>query len=232
MEEKELIKQLKTLKAIKPAPDWVALTKKGLLVEEEKTRVEGFFPNVFALFGSHALVFSAVALVGLVVLGGLFYSFVGDYKDLEGLLARVISQNSSSEQMLVSLGELQGKLEGVKMAMDNLKNAKDQNQALAMTEIVKATAKQGKEVAEKIKNTEGDLSKQVLASLVAVEGLSEELGQKSATLQKEIFEKYLQDLKQRSLGPEDRERLKKAEELWSQGKEGEAMILLSRIGSK
>lgn len=239
MDEKDLIKQLKLLKSIKPHKEWVVSTKKGLFVNEPSGRAlktPGFITNVFSLFEQHAVSFSIVAFVALVVVGGLFYFTTQEadvaYKTLEGLLAKVASQSQSSEAMLTSLSELQEKLADVTMAVDKLKNAKDQGQALVMTEVVKTTAKEGTEVMKQLKKADGGLSKQALASLVEVEELSEELGEKSNNLQKEIFQNYLTDLKQRSLSPEDQERLEKAEELYSQGKEGEAMILLSRIGQK
>lgn len=236
MEEKDLIKQLKTLKSIKPNKDWACSIKQGIFADTPAEKTSGIIGNVFARFERHAVIFSMVAFVGLILVGGLFYFTTQKtgtaYKALEGLLARVVSESNESQEMLVSLGELQGKLEGINMAIDNLKNAKDPNQALAMTEIVKVTAKEGKAVVKRIKSSNGNLSRQVLASLVAVEELSEELGQKSSTIQQELFENYLNDLRQRSLSQEDQELLEKAEEFYKEGRAGEAMILIARIGNR
>lgn len=235
MEEKDLIKQLKTLKSIKSNKDWASSVKQDIFINRPAEKTAGFFSNVFSVLEGHAIGFSVAAFIGLVVVGGLFYvnsQKTGTaYERLEGLLAKVVSENNDSQEMLVSLGELQGKLEGINMAIDNLKNAKDPNQALAMTEIVKITAQEGKDIVDKIKSSNGSLSKQVLASLVAVEELSEELGEKSNTIQQKLFEDYLDDLRQRSLSQEDQELLERAEELlYVAGKEGEAMILIARIG--
>lgn len=236
MEEKDLIKQLKTLKSIKPNQDWAGAVKQDIFANDPVEKTPGFFANVFSALEGHAVSLSIIAFIGLVAIGGLLY-FTSHkdgvaYETLEGLLAKVVSESNESQDMLVSLSELQGKLEGINMAMDNLKNAKDPNQALAMTEIVRVTAQEGKDVVERIKGSNGSLSKQVLASLVEVEELSEELGQKSHTIQQELFEDYLNNLKQRSLSQEDQELLEKAEELYSQNREGEAMILITRIGAR
>lgn len=234
MDEKQLIKQFKTLKSIKPNKQWASLCKEQVFTDEPAQSPQGIISNVFAVFERHAVVFSMAGFVGLVLIGGLFYfnsqKANSEYERLEGLLADVASQSENSQGMLVSLGELQGKLEGVKMAMDNLKNAKDPNQALAMTEIVRTTANEGRDVVKRIKKSNGDLSEQVLASLVQVEVLSDELDFKGSTMQKEIFENYIEDLKQRSLSAEDKELLEKAEGLYGKGKEAEAMLLITRIG--
>jgi len=234
MEEKQLIKQFKTLKSIKPGKQWADATKQGILASETAERPHGIFGNVLFMFEKHAVVFSIAGFLGVIVIGSLFYfnsqktNFA--YEQMEGLLAKVASQNESSQEMLVSLGELQGKLEGINIVMDNLKNPKDPNQALAMTEVVRVTANEGKEVVKRIKKSNRDLSEQVLASLVEVETLSNELGDKSYTIQKEIFDNYILDLKQRSLSTEDTEMLEKAEKLYKEGKEAEAMLLITRIG--
>lgn len=236
MEEKDLIKQLKTLKSIKPNQDWARSVKQGIFANEPVEKTPGFFANVFSVLEGHAVAFSIAAFIGLIAIGGLFY-FTSQkdgaaYEKLEGLLAKVVSESNESQEMLVSLGELQGKLAGINMAIDNLKNAKDPNQALAMTEIVKVTAEEGKAVVKRIKGSNGTLSELVLASLVEVEELSEELEQKSYTIQQELFENYLNDLKQRSLSQDDQELLEKAEKLYREGREGEAMILITRIGAR
>lgn len=235
MEEKQLIKQFKILRSIKPSKQWAEATKQGIFANETSEASHGIMGNVFSLFERHAVVFSILGFLGVVIIGGLFYfnsqkvNFA--YEQMEGLLAKVVSQNEASQEMLVSLGELQGKLEGINIVMDNLKNAKDPNQALVMTEVVRATANEGKEVVERIKRSNGSLSEQVLASLVEVETLSSELGDRSYTIQKEIFDSYILDLKGRSLRAQDADMLEKAEKLYNEGKEAEAMLLITRIGS-
>lgn len=236
MEEKDLIKQLKTLKSIKPNKDWAGSVKQSIFANEPAEKTHGFFTNVFSVLEGHAVSLSIVAFIGLVAVGGLFYVTSQKdgvaYETLEGLLAKVVSESNDNQEMLVSLGELQGKLEGINMAMDNLKSAKDPNQALAMTEIMKVTAQEGKDIVERIKSSNGSLSRQVLASLVEVDELSERNLQKSSTIQNELFENYLNDLKQRSLSQEDQELLEKAEKLYQEGRAGEAMILIARIGAR
>ena len=109
-----------------------------------------------------------------------------------------------------------------------LKKAKNQGQALVMTEVVKGTAVRGRESVEKMKDQSP--SKKVLASLGDVENTFRELGEVSYSIQKEMIEAALQDLGNRVLSEEDQTRLEKAKEYFKEGKESEAIILIGKIG--
>src|SRR3989338_2660285 len=67
MTEKDLIKQLKQLKEIKPSKDWALLTKRQILPREESVRHSVF--NTFAVFQGK-LAFAPVISVFIVI--GLF----------------------------------------------------------------------------------------------------------------------------------------------------------------
>lgn len=240
MDEKQIIKQLKGLRKIRPNKDWVVFTKGRILEEgsgESAEKAPRFvIPGFLRPVGRPAFAFVTLAVLAVVLVGGLFYfnsqKTAVVYQNLEGMLAKLVSQDENSKQALASLEDLQTKLEDIKLALDNLKNAKDQSQALAMTEVVKATAKRSSEMANTLKASDGAVSRQLRASLGEIEKVSGELEEKSANLQKEIFEAYLQDLQTRTLSQEDQVRLQKAEEYYNEGKESEAMILLMRIGNK
>jgi len=130
-----------------------------------------------------------------------------------------------------SLGEIRESLEQITLGLNNLKKAKDPNQALVMTEIVKATAKEGERVINQIKSSGETLSSETLATLNdSLDGFGE-IFERAGGVGKEILELYLDDLKQRSLGEEDELHLQKAIEYYNEGKYTEAMILIQRIGN-
>lgn len=231
MDEKQIIKQLKILRTIKPNKKWASLAKEEILEKETQSVSQWAFIPV----GRPALVLAAVVLVAVVVAGGGFYlqgyrTPVVVYKNVEGLVAKIASQSQSNKQVVASLTELEDKLESISLSLEGLKNMKNPGQALAVAEIVKSTVKNGEETINRIKLQNGSLSKQVLASLDEVEDRSKELTERSQVVQKEIFESYLQGLKQRSLSEADRERLQRVEEYYKEGKTEEAMVLIMRIG--
>ncbi len=69
MTEKDLIKQLKGLKEIKPRNEWVLLTKRQILSEESGVSVRHSMSNIFAVF-QWKLAFAPVVSVFIVI--GLF----------------------------------------------------------------------------------------------------------------------------------------------------------------
>ena len=234
MDEKQLAKQLKTLKAIKPNKDWANLTRTRILGKAKVQHGVSSWSHI--TIGRPAWVLASLIIVGAGLVGSLLYmnnqqAPIVVFDSIHELVSKITTQGKNNEQVVSSLGEMQMKLEGIRASLNNLKNAKDQNEALVMTEVVRATAERGEAIVNNIKNGNGSLSKQVLASLVSVEELSKELKEESHILQKELFEEYLHDLKQRSLSERDAERLEKAEAYYQEGQEAEAMILISKIGN-
>lgn len=234
MDERQLVKQLKTLKAIKPNKDWANFTRTRILGKAKPSH--GFSSWSHITVGKPAWVLASLIIVGVGLIGSMLY-FNGQqapvvvFDSIHELVSKITTQGQNNEQVVASLGEMQLKLEGIKASLNDLRNAKDQNQALVMAEVVRATAERGEAIVNNIKNGNGNLSKQVLASLVSVEEISKELKEESHILQKELFEEYLQDLKQRSLSERDMERLEKAEKYYQGGQEAEAMILISKINN-
>jgi len=224
MDEKQLIRQLKMFSQIKPDRNWELSVKERLLsqdwgAEAEKPAV--WLTSVGSFFSARAnnLAVGFAVFIGVVLISGsLYFDWFGFF------------QNPQSQQTVLSLKEMQDKLEFVSDSLNNLKNLENKNQALAMAEVVKSTIKENQKVVQKLQVSQVGLSRKALASLGQLEKQSGEVADKTTQVQKEIFEQCFSDLKQRSLNAVDQERLKQAEESYSQGNVAEAMALLQQIG--
>ncbi len=229
MEDKQLIKKLKDLNSIKPNKHWVALTKNAMFQGEKEST-----SWLFISMGKPALALSTLALISIVVAGSLLYitpqySPVAVYDNFNALVSKFVEQNESNEEAIASLEEIQLKLKEISASLENIKNIKDPGQALTMTGVVKGTAQRGSEAVERIKDANGTLSRQVLASLGEVEEISKDLEQKTSDLQIEMFESYLDTLKQEELTEKNREYLEKAIAYYNEEKISEAMIFVLKI---
>lgn len=223
MEEYQVINKIKKLQQIKPRKNWVVFSENEILGPELKEKTPLF--SWFILpFRKPVLVFSSILLIA-IALTGVFL-----YLNSQTPSPILVSEEQNETEILSSLEGLGKNLKEIKLSLDNLKNVKDQNQALVMTAIVKATAKEGVRMVNDIKDSQRSLSKEVLASLGEVEGLSGELTEASNDLQKEIFEDYLEFLKQRTLSDEDQVRLQKVEQYYNEGREADAFLLITLIG--
>jgi len=165
------------------------------------------------------MAFASLAVLGAVVIGVSFYF------DWFGLF-----QNQQSKTMVAALQTMEGQLQTVNQSLDGLKTTAKVNQALSMTEVIKSTIKNNQQVAKKLQASPMVLSRSVLAGLSDVNKASNEVMTKTDQVQKEILEKCLADLKQRSLSAADQERLSQAEKFYNQGNVSEAILLLQQIG--
>lgn len=228
MEERQLIKKIKELRQIKPNKDWVLFTKKEIFEKEKETQVLSW---LFTPIQRPALVVRPL-IAGVLILAGVFvYLYLGALTPQIVQLPFASERQGETEMVITSLEELQGSLEQITLGLNNLKKAKDPNQALVMTEIVKATAKEGERVINQIKSSEGTLSRKTLASLNdSLDGFGE-VFEKAGGVGEEILGFYLDDLEQRSLSEEDELRLQKAIEYYNEGRYIEVMLLIQRIGN-
>ena len=219
MEEYQVINKIKKLQQIKPRKDWVVFSKNEILGPELKEKTPLF--SWFILpFRKPALVFSSILIIAVALTGVFFY--------LNSQDSQIASKDT---KVLVSLQGLETRLKEINSSLDNLKNMEDQSQALVMTEIVKATVKQGERVVDDLKKSKQPLSNKVSASLDGVGNDFKELGETTHTLQKEIFEDYLEFLKQRTLSEEDQARLQKVEQYYNEGRGADALLLITLIGN-
>ncbi len=227
MQERQLIKKIKELRQIKPNKDWVLFNKKELFEERKEEQVMSW---LFTPFNRPALVVRPL-IAGVLILAGVFvYLYLGALTPQIVQLPFVSERKGvETETMVASLEELQQSLEKITLGLNNLKKAKDPNQALVMAEIIKATAKNGEKVLGQMKTAGEFQANQVLASLLG--DAYRELGEKASNTQIEMMGDYIEYLSQRSLSEEDQARLEKAEKYYNEGKYTEAMILLNRIGN-
>ena len=227
MEERRLIKKIKELRQIKPNQDWVLFTKKEIL---EQGKEEQIMSWLFTPFSRPALVVRPL-IAGVLILAGVFvYLYLGALTPQLVQLPFVSDKRAETEMMKASLAEVQVSLAKISSSLNNLKNSRNPSQALAMTEVIKATASRGEEILRDMK-TEG-VSKKVLTALNETENTCKGLQESIFSIQKEMIEILLEDLGQRSLSEEDQTRLAKAQEYYNEGKYTEAMILVMRIGNK
>lgn len=235
MQEKQIISQLKSLQKIKPAKDWAILVKKDLLTEpiELKNIQEkvSFGESIFSFFARPAFLVSSLILVGCAVMGT--FAYFGLQKknyDLQAYIENLAFQNEENKVALAGLQDVQEKMDEVKSALLALKSTKDLKNILAVSEIVKSTAKNSQTSVEQIKSSSSGLSQQTLASLGKVKETSLELEKTSIDLQVETFLAYLTELKTKTLSAQDQERLAKAEEYFENGNIESAIIMLVKIG--
>ncbi|MDD5750483.1 MAG: hypothetical protein PHU56_02435 [Candidatus Pacebacteria bacterium] len=223
MDEKHLIGQLKVFSQIKPDKTWEFSVKERLLSQDaavEAAKPMAWFANIGSFLSNRSgLAVGMATFIGVVLISGsLYFDWFG------------FSQNPQSQQMVLSLQEMQNKLELVNNSLDDLKNLDNKNQALAMAEVVKSTVKENQKVAQQLQAGKSGLSKQALASLGQFEKESGEVFARTSQVQNEIFEQCFNDLKQRSLSVSDQERLKQAEDFYNQGEVAQAMMILQQIG--
>lgn len=231
MDEKQIISQLKGLRNIKPAKDWVLLVKKDLLFEPMELKENPAGEPFFAFFARPAFVISSALVVGFAILGTLaYFGLQKNSYNLQAFVDKVSFQTQESKTALASLQDVQNKIDEVRTVLTSLKTNKDPKKVLVAAEVIKATAKTSQQAIAKMQSSNADLSKQVMASLNKIKDSSLDLEKTSAELQIEMFKSYLADLKTKTLSPDDQERLKKAEEYFNDGKIDEAIILLVKIG--
>jgi hypothetical protein len=228
MKDSQLIKKIKKLRQIKPNKDWASLTKREILGEEKNEQIISW---LFTPIRRPAFVVRTIMVAVIILTGSFFYLYY-----LNANLPQIsfsnlpFSKNQENQNLVASLEELEVSLNKITTSLENLKNSKNQKEALAVAQVVKVTAVNSQNLLKGMKDKAS--SKKVLAALTEVENSFQELGETSSNLQIEIIESLFQDLAQRTLSPEDQNRLQKAKDYFNEGKVEEAMILLMRIGQK
>jgi len=233
MEEKQLIKKIKELRQIKPNKDWVFLTKNQILGEKEEIKTRQFSFNwLFSPIRRPAFVLRGTIAAAIILTGAFFYLYYLNSQSLQLPLSNFSQQSKKSslqdKNLVASLQNLQFSLNQISSSLNNLKNSRNPREVLVMTEIAKATVRNGAGLIKQIKQKSS--SRKVLTSLNQVQASIEDVQKSSLEVQKATIESLINDLKQRSLQEEDENRLQKAVEYYNEGKIAESMILLMRIG--
>ncbi len=222
MDEKQLIQQFKIFSQIQPDQGWALSLKQRIIAQDSIEPVEQnrfIFTGLADIFSSRRLAFASLSVVGAMVIGVSFYF------DWFGLF-----QNQQSKAMVVSLQVMEDQLQTVNQSLDGLKTNPNVNQALSMTQVIKSTVKNNQQVTKEMQTSPMVLSRSILAGLGDVNKASNEVAAKTDQVQKEILEKCLADLKQRSLSAADQDRLSRAEKFYNEGNVAEAILLLQQIG--
>ena len=227
MTNRQIIRQLKDLGSnVNPDKKWVFSTKQRILGKEE---IQAERIPSFVFLRNPALALTSLVVFAVIAVGLFFFLGSGtNTSRLSQLLPQYSAQNSE-KNILNSLDKLQASLDNINRSLDTLKKAKDASRALAMTEVVKATTQAGERIVKKIKDSQSPLSKKVLTSLDNIAMSSKNISQKSENISKSLLLASINDLKERSLTPENEARLQKAEEYYNEGQLEQAMVLVLMI---
>ena len=229
MQERDVIRQLNSLKAIKPTKEWVFLTRQKILGKEEEKKTFGFFLKP-------ALAFSVVALV-------LTSSFVMAQNSLPGdtlYSLKKISERArltfapEDEKPKIQLELTSERLNELKTIakenkIDKLPSAiKEVKQAIPQaTESLKNIAKEDKsvkdmkEIVKKVDEVEK--TKKEIETLGIIVGANGELQKTSQELRKEIISREFKDLSDESLTDSQRKLLEEAENYFKEGNYSKAL---------
>ena len=227
MHQNKVIKQLESLRAVKPDSDWAETLKTKILSQKEGVSIwEQFQQTLFAPLQKPILAVAPLVLIA-AVLGGLvvYFAVLPRISEMP-VITTLLSEQGLSKQTLASLSELEKDLAEVKQKLDQLEQAKNTSQALLTAEAAKTTAQQGKEVMAKAARANSKEVNQVLAS---ISGLYEEVEKKATGIQKEKVGQLLEELKERSLDSKAQARLEVAEKYYEAGQYVDALLLIQQI---
>lgn len=230
MDEKQLIKKLEQLKTIEPKKDWVISVKKEIMGEDRKSFdwMTLFYPVQRPAL---VLAFRGAMVAMFLLVGSLLYMYYLSSQTAQTFLSdisSILESNNNDVAVSASLQEVQESLKDINSSLANIKNIKDQKQALAMSEVIKETANRGEEAVKEIKKGNSK-SRQILAALGEVQEDFKKLKEESGDIQKEMIQAALDDLGQITLSDENKERLASAKECFSQGDLSGAMVLIIKI---
>lgn len=219
MTEKNLIRQLKELKEIGPRKDWVLLTKRQILPEEESVRHS--VSNAFAIF-HWKLAFAPVISVFIII--GLFgfanVTVPGDFlfpvrkaaetvqvglstaSEKSGVHLRLANKRLEELSNIVEANKVRSLAPTIKEFQDNITGAVNGLSFMDSSTIQEL-------VAETQKMEE---NKQKIQSILGVQ-----IGGETETLEKQLIAYLIADLEQRALLEEDQKLLTEAKEAFGSG---------------
>ncbi len=228
MEEKELIRELKIFSKIKPDKNWVVLSKREIFKEEEKTQERFLFPwKVFI---------STLSIITLLLFAIYFQTNINNkIAEISKNLFAFESKDQKTAQISESIKAINENLNKVEVSLDNIKENKDKinkKEVLGITQVVKNTVQNSKEIAKKIESAPDIKNqKEISKTLGVIVETSDKIREKSEELQIEMIKALISDLSKRSLSLEDSQKLEKAKDYFEKGDIQTAIILLSQIGS-
>ena len=234
MTEKELIRQLKALRDIKPNKDWVVFARKEI-IGEEKPRYQFFLKPAFALSILGIFILSSFALAQNSLPGDTLYPLK---KITERARLSLASQNEKPKIQLELTAERLRELKQIakENKIGKLKPAiAEVNQTIPETaktiqKIVKEkqNIKNVREIVKKVDEIEK--TKKEVQALGIVVG-DDSLEKSSQELRKELVEEELKDLENRSLTADQENLLKKAQEYYQEENYSKALETIFYLSS-
>ncbi len=219
MKDQDLIKQLKSLKSIKPNQEWAFSAKRDILgPEQEHTLVFGFILRHKPAFASATLFSFVAALV------------IASYSALPGDMLFSVRKTTESIELMAKLEKAQTIIIAQRRVED-LKKAQqraEKNVEPAIAEVQSSISEAARIALEDPEVTQQvlDIDREVKSLGVIIQDNPEltELYQREA-------EAEIERIKEMSLTEEDEESLEKAIELYENEDYGEAYLLILEISS-
>lgn len=220
MTEKDLIKQLKELKEIRPRKDWVLLTKRQILPEEESVRHSVF--NIFAIF-QWKLAFAPVISVFIVI--GLFgfanNTVPGDF------LFPVKKATETAQVGLSTATEKSGVyLRLANKRLEELSVIADGNKVRSLAPTIKEFQDNVAEAVNGLSSMDKETVKELVAETQKLEENKQKVenvlgvqigGDETEELEKQLSAYLIADLEKRTLNEEDQKLLTEAKGYFESG---------------
>lgn len=227
MEEEELISKIEKMKKIEPDKDWIVTTKQDIMGEE----TQGIFDKVKSVLSKPikkpALVVSPLILLA-ALLGGLFvYSNFLPKNLTPSNIVKV--EDKGNAEVVSSLANLQANLGDITRNLKSLKKVKNPKKALAISQIIKATASQGRDVIGNIKDKNGTLSKDLTKRVNNVYAAYSGLMEKASSTQAEILGVVIDGLENASLTDQEESRLQKARDYYNNNEYSKTLLFIQKI---
>lgn len=226
MNEKQLIKEIKRLKEIKPSKDWVFSVKDEILGQELEHKTDWL--SVFTFVPRHKMAFATLTIVFVLVgvFGWAQSSLPGEFfypmkKAVERAQINLLSAQTERPNL---------KLELVSKRLSDIAEIAETNHGTKLASAVEEFRVSTIEAAEGLKTVENtekvvmevkriEAGRQSLEALGIMVGETEELDNALA----ELVERELKDLKNRALNEAQTEFLKQAQTYYESGGYSQAL---------
>jgi len=221
MTDKNLIKQLKSLKTVAPQAQWGVALKQDILGTKKQ---EGYFMS----FQTNWHFLKPASLIG-----GLSVACLLIVVAFLGTMSNAVDYTEIS-QLSSSLGELEASLNNVAINLQ-AKDATNASEALEIQQAINTAMKQGKEAVaqakSKSKNIQKDtpISQEFLAVLDRVETALQAMDQNSAELERQTAQREIDQLAVLTLNENQKKLLEKAKEYYAKASYQQALITIVEL---
>jgi len=236
MTEKELITKIQELREIKPRKEWVFLTKKEILGEEEIQEKFSWLEVFPRFFAQYKLAFASLVLILIII-----FSFGFSQNAVSGdLLFSLKKLTEKAQTVFVSPDEqLKNRLEVANKRLEELTKIAEQNQTkklasaieeyqASVTQVTKITSnlkepKEARNVAPEIKKLEGNIQN--------LKSYGVEIGDDKNTenIYKPVVDVLIKDLESRTLTEGQQKLLTQAKETYQAGNYPDTLSILMQI---